>query len=163
VLSPNETAFLTMLAHSEGTDRAPDPYRVVYGYSHTIADPRDHPAVTGEWLGAPLPDEYCTRAGLSAPCHSSAAGRYQITKGTWLRLKARLSLPDFTGPSQDAAAVELLAEAGSLGLVNSGSIEAAVNIEHGEWASLPGSTSGQPQTPMLALLAAYTGAGGRLA
>jgi muramidase (phage lysozyme) len=162
-MTPNVTAFLTMVAHSEGTDRAPDPYRVCYGFSHTIQSLADHPAITGEWLGARLPDKYCIAAGLAPPCHSSAAGRYQITKGTWIRLKGRLLLTAFTPEAQDDAAVELLKEAGSLDLINAGSIEAAANIEHSEWASLPGSTSGQPQTPLVALLSAYTQAGGALA
>ena len=47
----NVAAFLSMIASSEGTDRAADPYRVCFGYKHTIADLGDHPAITGEWKG----------------------------------------------------------------------------------------------------------------
>lgn len=162
-MTPNIAAFLSMTAHSEGTDRAADPYRVVYGFELTLTSLSDHPAITGEWLGARLPDKYCIAAGITPPCHSSAAGKYQITKGTWIRLKARLALNDFTATSQDDAAVELLKEAGSFDLINAGNLQAAVNLEHSEWASLPGSTSGQPQTPMVALIAAYTAAGGMVA
>jgi muramidase (phage lysozyme) len=114
-------------------------------------------------MGERLPDKYCIAAGLNPPCHSSAAGRYQITKGTWIRLKGRLLLTSFMPEAQDDAAVELLKEAGAFDLINAGSIKAAINLEHSEWASLPGSTSGQPQTPLVALLAAYTGAGGMVA
>lgn len=162
-MTPNIAAFLAMISHSEGTDRAADPYRVCYGFAHTIVSLADHPAVTGEWVGERLPDAYCVSAGIAPPCHSSAAGRYQLTKPTWSRLKAKLGLTAFDGPAQDDAAVELLKEAGSFDLINAGRIGEAVAVEHGEWASLPGSKAGQPQTPLTALLAAYSGAGGALA
>jgi len=154
----NVAAFLAMISHSEGTDRAPDPYRVCYGYKHTIVSLADHPAVTGEWKGEPLDDLGPAYVGM----RSTAAGRYQLIKPTWLTLKAKLYLSDFTGPSQDAAALELLREKGAYDLVKGGQVADAITLCHGIWASLPGSTSGQPQRTFAQLLEAYGAAGGVL-
>lgn len=155
----NLAAFLATIRHSEGTDKAPDPYRVVYAYKYTIKDLSDHPAITGEWHGESLASLGPAYVGKI----STAAGAYQIIRPTWLSLKARLSLPDFTGPSQDAAAVELIREAGALDLVNGGRVAEAIGKCHGIWASLPGSTSGQPQRTMAELVQAYGKAGGAFA
>jgi lysozyme len=158
-MNPNAAAFLATIRHSEGTDKAADAYRVVYGYGHTIQDLSDHPCITGEWHGESLASLGPAYAGKI----STAAGAYQIIKPTWVSLKARLNLPDFTGPSQDAAAIELIREAGALDLVNGGRVAEAIGRCHGIWASLPGSTSGQPQRSMADLVHAYAGAGGAFA
>ena len=65
----NEAAFLAMIRQSEGAD-----YTTCYGYSHTISDMSDHPAVTGEWNGMGLSDTMCANAGFSPGCKSTAAG-----------------------------------------------------------------------------------------
>ena len=148
-----------MIRHSEGTDKAADPYRVVFGYGHTIADLSDHPALTGEWPGvsiAFLGPQY-------AHSISTAAGAYQITKLTWLECKATLNLPSFAPSCQDDAALWLIKEQGALDLVNSGQVADAINRCHGIWASLPGSTAGQPTASFASLMNAYTGAGGGFA
>lgn len=155
----NLTAFLATIRHSEGTDRAPDPYAVCYGYKFTITDFSDHPTVLGVWHGESLANLGPAYAGKV----STAAGAYQIIKPTWVSLKARLNLPDFAGPSQDAAATELIREAGALDLVNSGQVADAIGKCHGIWASLPGSTSGQPQRSLAELVQAYTTYGGAFA
>lgn len=161
-MTPNQLAFLAMLRHSEGTDRAPDPYRVVYGFSHTIADLTDHPAITGEWTGvsiANLGPQY-------AHSISTAAGAYQINKPTWLELKAILRLPQppyFTAICQDAAAIALIREKGALELVNAGQLEPAIGRLRDTWASLPGGSSGQPERSFAALADVYMGSGGALA
>jgi lysozyme len=148
-----------MIRHSEGTDRAPDPYRVCYGYQHTIVDLSDHPAVTGEWHGESL-------AGLG-PAYtgkvSTAAGAYQIIAPTWRVCKSILHLPDFTGPSQDAAALELIREADALDPVNNGLLAIAIARCRDIWASLPGGSSGQPERTLAMLTQTYTGAGGAVA
>lgn len=159
----NLRAFLTMIATAEGTERAPDPYRVCYGYAHTIADLSDHPAVTGEWRGERLPDAMCRGAGLSPGCVSTAAGRYQLIRPTWLDCKRALGLPDFTPASQDAAAVYLIRKRGALPLIEQGRIADAIAAVRREWASLPGAGYGQPERRIAALLDAYTAAGGALA
>lgn len=159
-MSANIIAFLTTLRHSEGTDKAPDPYRVVYGYKHTIIDLSDHPGITGEWHGETLSDERCAAVGLHPGCVSTAAGAYQIILPTWRTCKSMLHLPNFTGPSQDAAAIELIREAGALEMINSGRVGDAITKCHGIWASLPGSAANQPITPMAVLLKTYVDAGG---
>ncbi len=160
---PNVTAFLSMIASAEGTNRARDPYRVCYAYAHTIASFADHPAVTGEWRGEKLPDAMCRGANLSPGCVSTAAGRYQLIKPTWLACKRALGLVDFTPASQDAAAVYLIRQRGALADVQAGRIADAIEKCRKEWASLPGAGYGQPERQLAALLDTYQGAGGALA
>jgi muramidase (phage lysozyme) len=162
-MHPNVAAFLSMIAHSEGTDRLDNPYRCCYGFKHLILDLSDHPAITGEWRGEPLPDAMCIAAGFSPGCVSTAAGRYQLTRPTWTRLKATLRLSDFTGPSQDDACVQLLKENDAFNLVIAGRVADAITACHREWASLPGNAAGQPQTDLATLIHTYADAGGAFA
>ena len=159
----NVSAFLSMIASAEGTDRAPDPYRVCYSYRHTIADLSDHPAITGEWKGEKLPDAMCAGAGLGPGCVSTAAGRYQIIRRTWLSCKRALGLRDFSPASQSAAAVYLIKSRGALDHVRNGRIPEAVQACRLEWASLPGAGYGQPERKLAALVNVYQDAGGQLA
>lgn len=145
----NLQAFLKMIQFSEGTSRAPDPYRVTFGFQYTIADLSDHPYLLGLWPGY--------RYGSHI---DTAAGAYQIIVETWRTGKAMLKLPDFTAPSQDALAIELLREAGALDLINSGQIAEAINHCGHIWASLPSSPAAQPEKTMAALLQCYGDAGG---
>jgi len=157
-----------MVSHSEGTDRAADPYRVVYGYKHEIHDLAYHPAEvrpdgTCEWHGEKLPDAMCIAAGLHPPCVSTAAGRYQITKGTWLRLKGILVLKNFGPDAQDDCGVQLIKEHGALDLIFAGEVAAAISKCSSEWASLPGNQAGQPQRTFAQLLNVYSSSGGGFA
>jgi muramidase (phage lysozyme) len=157
--SPQAKAFLALLCWAEGTGAGGrDPYRVVYGYGHTLRDLSDHPAVTGEWTGKALPPEYCRRAGLKPGCKSTAAGAYQITKPTWQdqALRRRYIPRDFSPGEQDAFCWYAICR--SLGIppmVVAGNVEAAIVAASGRWASLPRSTSGQPKHGMGRCLAAY--------
>lgn len=155
----NLSAFLDTISHSEGTDKAPNPYAVVFGFKHTIKDFSDHPAVTGEWHGAPIDFLGPAYKGMI----STAAGKYQITKHTWQALQGALNLPDFSPQSQDAAATLLIKQKGALDAVNGGRVADAIALCHGVWASLPGSTSGQPQASLASLVQFYTGNGGAFA
>lgn len=159
----NVRAILEAIARAEGTAQRADPYRVVFGYRVTINDLSDHPAVTGEWKGEPLPDNQCKAAGFGPGCVSTAAGKYQITRTTWRKLKPRLNLRDFSPASQDAAAVELLRETGALELIQSGQFDQAVKAARRIWASLPGSGYEQPERSLAWLRDQYTNAGGALA
>lgn len=159
----NTRAFLTLIGWSEGTERAADPYRVVYGYKHVIQDFSDHPAITGEWRGERLPDSMCASAGLGPGCISTAAGRYQIIRPTWLAAKDALGLTDFGPESQDRAALYLIEKRGALNDVQEGRVSDAVAKVRREWASLPGAGWGQGERPLASLIAAYTTAGGTLA
>lgn len=159
----NQRAFLAMISHSEGTDRAPDPYRVCYAYKHTIASFADHPAETGEWTGERLPDAMCRAAGKPAGCVSTAAGRYQLIRPTWRGVKQRLRLPDFSPDSQDRAALYLITNRGALEDVHAGRLQTAIAKCRQEWASLPGAGWGQPERRINDLVAAFMQAGGTVA
>lgn len=155
----NISAFLAMIAAAEGTDQRADSYRVCYGYGHTIASFADHPAVTGEWRGAPLDNLGPAYRGKI----STAAGRYQIIKPTWVGLRDRLGLQDFGPAAQDAAAVQLIRQRGALADVQAGRIAQAISKCRAEWASLPGAGYGQPERKLAALLGEFEAAGGALA
>jgi muramidase (phage lysozyme) len=159
----NERAFLALISFSEGTAKSPDPYRVCYGYRHTIQSLAEHPAVTQEWRGEKLPDAMCANAGLKPGCVSTAAGKYQLIKPTWLACKAKLGLTDFSPDSQDRAALLLVSQRGALTDIHNGDIAKAIAKCSGEWASLPGNRAGQPQRPLGDLLAAFKDAGGVIA
>lgn len=158
--SRNISAFLTVLQLAEGTAGRGDPYRVCYGYSHTINDLSDHPAVTGEWSGQVLSDGMCALAGFGPGCVSSAAGAYQLIKGTWISVRNALSLPDFSAASQDAAALELIRRRGALEDVKAGRFASAVNKCRNEWASLPGNYAKQGQRSIDQLAGWFSDAGG---
>jgi muramidase (phage lysozyme) len=149
----NIAAFLAALRASEGTDRAADPYRVVMGYGHTIADLSDHPYYTGEWMGAAFGDGQW----------STAAGAYQFLRRTWSDLRDRLALPDFGQASQDAAAVELIRQRGALEDVKAGRFADAVQKVRRIWASLPGAGYGQGERSLAWLAEHYQANGGFLA
>lgn len=163
-LAAQLAAMRAAIQQSEGTaGRAGDPYRVCYGNVHTIASFSDHPAVTGEWRGEPLSDGMCSAAGLGPGCVSTAAGAYQINKPTWLPLKSKLGLPDFTPASQDAACEEILRQVGAVAYLERGDFAGAVNAARRKWASLPGAGYGQGERSIAWLTDRFTAAGGQLA
>jgi lysozyme len=134
-------AFLYMIRASEHVyprDVVNDAaYSIFYGGSR-FYDFKDHPVVTGEKRGVPLPEAVCKAAGLRAGCVSTAAGAYQIIRPTWIRLRDKYGLPDFGKDSQDAAAIYLLVESGAYDLLVAGDIEGAIKKASKIWASLPG-------------------------
>lgn len=156
----NVGAFLSMIAHAEGTDRQADPYRVCYAYRHTVQSFDNHPALTGEWSGEPLDKLGASYAGKV----STAAGRYQIIRPTWRGCQTALKLPDFSPASQDLAAVYIVRQAGALDAVRAGEFDQAVKLCAGQWASLPGANApGQAMRKLDDLRAFYVDAGGALA
>lgn len=159
----NARAFLQAIKQAEGTANQADPYRVCFGYRHTVRSLADHPSITGEWFGEKLPDAQCRAAGFGPGCVSTAAGAYQFIKPTWARLKSKLSLPDFGPASQDAAALELLSESGALSHIRAGNLGAALNAARKTWASLPGAGYEQPERSLAYIQTAYLNAGGTLA
>lgn len=159
----NERAFLALVSFSEGTSKAPDPYRVCYGYHHTIVSLSEHPTITGEWRGEQLPDQMCINAGRKPGCVSTAAGKYQLIRPTWIGCRDALKLPDFGPESQDRAALLLISQKGALVDIHNGDIPKAVAKCSDIWASLPGSRAGQPQRGLDALVAAFKSAGGAVA
>jgi muramidase (phage lysozyme) len=159
----NVTAGLQTIQHAEGTIGQPDPYRVCYGYAHTIRDLSEHPVITGEWPGEVLPDAMCSAAGFGPGCKSTAAGAYQINRPTWVRARDALGLTDFSQASQDAAAQWLIAKRGALEDLKAGRFAEFVSKCRNEWASLPGNYAKQGQRSLEQLAAWFTVAGGNLA
>jgi muramidase (phage lysozyme) len=163
VATLNVGAFLAVLRRCEGTEGQADPYAVCYGYKHTVQSFADHPAVTGEWTGERLSDAMCENAGFGPGCKSTAAGAYQLIKPTWLRMRDALGLVDFSAPSQDAAALELVRRRGALEDLKAGRFLVAVHKCRNEWASLPGNYARQGQRTPQQIVAWYAEAGGNFA
>lgn len=159
----NIGAMLAAIMAAEGTAGQSDPYRVCFGYSHTIVNLSEHPAITGEWTGKRLSDSMCAGAGLGPGCVSTAAGGFQIIKRTWVGVRDKLGLKDFSPESQRAAAVELLRQRGALGPLGRGDFAGAVQAARKEWASLPGAGYGQGERSLSWLTAKFQAAGGVLA
>jgi len=127
-LPRNVRAFLDTLAYAEGTD---DSYNYIFTHA-TFESYTDHPR----------------KRKCAGKLCSDAAGRYQFLSRTWDGLTGELGLTDFTPPSQEKAAVEIIRRAGAYTNVSrSGVYEnftAALRKLNGTWASLPGSPYGQP-------------------
>ena len=163
----NVRAFLSMIRRAEGTADALG-YRALFGHTpsrpRTFASFADHPRQA---------QQFTDRAGRTL--WTSAAGAYQFmavsslpngrrtTVNTWDRIRERLQLPDFSPASQDAAAVELIREAGALPDVRGGRFDAAVSKVNRIWASLPGAGYAQPERTRDELRTAYLQAGGSIA
>ena len=147
VISPPIAAFLALIRHSEGTDKAPNPWAVTFGYQFTITDFSDHPYLTGAWQGAHWSGGFTT-----------AARAYQINVPTWRDFQPRLQLPDFSALSQDQCAVAIVERAGALDSLNADDIAGAIMKCARRWASFPGSDSGQPHARLTSLLTFYQGA-----
>ena len=146
----NRSAFLDMLAYSEGTS-GPNGYKTMFG-GRTFESFADHPRVF-----APFTDK------TGKQNVTSAAGRYQFLAKTWDSLRDKLQLPDFGPESQDAAALELVRQRGALEDVDAGLLESAVRKCAPIWASLPGAGYNQPERKFAQLKGAYIGAGGTVA
>lgn len=99
---------------------------------------------------------------LNHALNSTAAGRYQIIHPTFVGLCKQHGYKDFTPTTQDAMALDLIAERGALDAIETGDLSTAVTLCSKEWASLPGSTSGQHENKFAALQKAYTDAGGTI-
>ena len=161
VAERNAAAFLMMIRTAEGT-AGPNGYRTMFG-GRLFDSYADHPRQAKQFVN-----------GAGQRLWTSAAGAYQFMAvspipggstrvNTWDRLQSKLGLPDFSPASQDAAAVELIREAGALGDVRAGRFDEAVAKVRGIWASLPGAGYAQPEKSLETLRLAFLNAGGSLA
>jgi muramidase (phage lysozyme) len=152
----NRQAFLDMIAKSEGTfGRGDNGYNVLFGgllfNSYT-----DHPRVkTYEKR-----DEFIRNGKKD---FTTAAGRYQLLARYFDAYKKKLKLPDFSPASQDAIAIQQIAECKALADVDAGRIAQAIKKCRRIWASLPGAGYGQHENSLDYCLAAYEKAGGTIA
>lgn len=152
-MTPNENAFLSMLAYSEGTDNGRQKtrdrgYDVIVGGNLLFLSYADHPRIV-----VSLP-----KLGIK----SSAAGRYQILARYYDAYKKLLGLPDFSPTSQDAIARQMIRERGALPDINAGRFDAAVKKCANIWASLPGAGYGQHENNIAFLRASFVAAGGKI-
>jgi lysozyme len=158
----NTAAFLAMIRRAEGT-ASERGYQTLFGGS-LFDSFADHPRRA---------IQFTDKAGRRL--WTTAAGAYQFmaispipTGGstrvnTWDRIAAKLGLSDFSPASQDAAAVELIREAGALADVRAGRFDQAVSKVRGIWASMPGAGYAQPEKSIESLRVAYLENGGTLA
>lgn len=91
---------------------------------------------------------------------SSAAGALQITMSTYDDFAPKLGITDFSRESQLIIGLAIMDHEGALDLVLAGDIRGAVDKLGGRWASLPSSTSGQPQVKFERFLSLYLKYGG---
>lgn len=135
-------AFLAMIRFCEGT-LGDGGYSTLFGYSK-FSGFDDHPRIV-----------------IDTPNYSSsAAGAYQIIQKTWDWIsnspsKYSALLNDFSPATQDIAGWCLLDYRKALPAIRAGRIEEALNLCKLEWASLPGSTYGQPTKKLSDALNAY--------
>jgi muramidase (phage lysozyme) len=138
----NLRAFLIMIQYSEGT-LGKDAYRKLFGGS-VFSDYSDHPNTA------------ITKGSIT----STAAGAYQILYRTWIEVKQKLGLPDFSPQSQDRAAIELIKRRKAMDDVLAGRFAQAIIKCRKEWASLPGAGYNQRELSITSLLSVYKTAGG---
>lgn len=149
----NLDAFLTMIAHSEGTQAFGDRgYDCIVGsrpgHAILMTHYRDHPRI---------------KVQVGEKLWSTAAGRYQVLERYFDAYKASLHLPDFSPIAQDAIATQIIQEQHAYEDVAAGRFDAAVAKCANIWASLPGAGYGQHEQKMAALREFFTQAGGSLA
>ena len=152
-MSPNQKAFLDMIAISEGTyGKGDNGYNVLVGGS-LFDDYSEHPNI--------LVDLHREINGQELK--STAAGRYQLLYRYWVYYKELLKLDDFSPDSQDKIALQQIKERNAIDDIESGNIQAAIIKCGNIWASLPGNAYGQHQNTMTALIESYQQMGGQIA
>lgn len=142
-----------MIAVSEGTESIGD-----RGYNCIVGSTSHNPILFASYADHPR-----LRIHLRPDLVSTAAGRYQILERYYDAYKFQLDLKDFSPPSQDAIALQMIRERNALGDIEAGHFDAAVAKCCNLWASLPGNTYGQHQNALVTLRDAFTGAGGSVA
>ncbi len=133
---PQIRAALDTIAWAEGGKS----YNTLYG--------------SGTFTGSQHPNRAITAGGYT----STAAGRYQFLYRTWLGIKTKLGLADFSPRNQDIAALELIDERGQLGKLLNGDFEGMMRGLGCAWAALPYATCGQRMRPLADTMNYYNGA-----
>lgn len=150
-MTPNEKAFLDMIAHSEIGEKllanSDNGYNVLVGGT-LFHGYLDHPRKLVQ---------------INPNLKSTAAGRYQLLSRYFDPYKATLRLNDFSPKSQDLIALQQIKECRALDDINAGRFDEAVKKCARIWASLPGAGYGQHENKLEDLKMAYTKSGGTLA
>lgn len=158
-MTPNETAFLEVIAHSElGAKILANSDN---GYNVLVGSTPDSIDTFASYATHPNKLQHISNShGLVID--STAAGRYQLLHRYFISYAKLLKLPDFGKLSQCAIALQQLKEKGALIVLNGGDFNHAISIANTIWASLPGSPYGQHENDYAALLYIYQHAGGAL-
>lgn len=127
ITNTNMRAFLSLIQHTEGTDKYINPYKVMFT-GKIFNDLSKHP----------------NTLNVSGRYRSTAAGAYQFLKRTYDSLK----MSDMQPLTQDLAAIQLIKNAGAYNDVINGNFQTAVKKCASTWASLPTSPYGQPTKKM---------------
>jgi muramidase (phage lysozyme) len=147
----NRSAFLDMLAWSEGTSTIPGSDN---GYNVLVGSTPAHPSLFTSYADHPRI--------LNAELDSTAAGRYQLLARYYDAYKLLLNLSDFSPLSQDLIALRQITERRALHDIDAGNTSLAILKCSTIWASLPGAPYGQRQNKLSELQAVYLKAGGNL-
>ncbi|HFV0559243.1 TPA: glycoside hydrolase family protein [Escherichia coli] len=150
--NPQRSAFLDMLAWSEGTDKPGQPTRN-----------RGYDVIVGGSLFTSYDDHPRKLIALNPKLKSTAAGRYQLLSRYWDAYRKQLGLKDFSPASQDAVALQQIKERRALQLIDDGYIRQAIDRCSNIWASLPGAGYGQHEHKIENLLKKFEEAGGFIA
>lgn len=164
-MTSNRTAFLDMLAVSEGTSTSSATRNNGYDVIVTGIDKKPeiftnyetHPFANGR------PSKLITLRPNGSKLFSNASGRYQFMLRDWVHYRNLLKLPDFGPEAQDKWALQLIRERRALPDIDAGNFAAAVSKCRNIWASLPGAGYGQPEHSIEKLQLAFVKAGGILA
>ncbi len=158
-MNDNMRAFLSLIAHSEGTAGiGEDGYNVIVGARKT------QPILFGSYHGHPrllvVVRRDNPRTAVDEGLFSTAAGRYQVLAHIYDHYKLVLRLPDFSPASQDKIALRLISECKAESDIFAGRIEHAIDKCKSRWASFPGAGYGQPEHSFSALRTAFLNLGG---
>ena len=149
----NVKAFLFMLRRAEGTSSA-NGYRYLFGSS-----PRNEKLFDSYTDHPNIKTAFTNSKGQALV--TSAAGAYQFLHSTWMQLKDKLHLQDFSPENQDLAALQLIMDAGALEDIIQRDIKSALQKVKKIWASLPGAGYHQHEHAFIVVIRWYTSAGGK--
>jgi muramidase (phage lysozyme) len=155
-MTPNQKAFLEMIAYSElgsALLKSSD-----NGYNVIVESTPAHPILFHDYSKHPR-----QLIKLRPTLASTAAGRYQLLARYFDAYKLSMALPDFSPHSQDLIALQQIKECRALDDIEAGKFQSAVRKCAHIWASLPGAGYDQHENNMENLQAAYKQAGGTLA
>ena len=160
-MTPNQSAFLEMLAVSEGTSTSSATKD--HGYDVIVTGIDGRPEIFTDFRAHPFAAGRKSKVINSKGLTSNASGRYQFMLHDWVHYRDLLKLPDFGPSSQDKWALQLIKERRALPDIDAGNFAVAVAKCANLWASLPGAGYGQFENSLRKLQVAYLSAGGSLA
>lgn len=160
-MTPNQRAFLDMIAFSEGTSTSQA--TKCNGYDVIVTGIDKKPEIFTDFSNHPFANGRKSKTINLNGLTSNASGRYQFMLRDWAHYRSQLGLPDFGPESQDKWALQLIRERGALPDIEAGRFADAVAKCRNIWASLPGAGYGQRENKLAALQSAFVNAGGKVA